>query len=389
MAFEGLEKTVEREILGVKTHKIKILLFSTPIPFIAAIIASLLGLSSTSILAIFSFGVIGIFTPYMVFGYLEFKEIRDAEEGYPNFLRDLTQSVNSGMTLPQAVATSAQTKYGVLSKYVTKLNAWLSWGTPFPEAWQRLTLALEKSELIKRINGIVLEAFHSGGDISDVLNALADDVTLLKRLEADKKSLMQEHIVVMYIVFFIFISIIVILFKILIPILYIQQLGVFGGLALRPAEQLSVDYFKNLFFLLTIIQAACMGLIAGQITEEKMIAGAKHIAIMVAIGAFAFFVFIFPSFLTLQVNVFPENPALNQKVTITGSVYFEAQPAAGAKIDIVTPQKEIITVFTDGLGEFDTFVTAPTQPGTYVLSVTATYRSETQMFSKTITVGAT
>jgi pilus assembly protein TadC len=389
MAFEGLEKTVEREILGVKTHKIKILLLSTPIPFIAAIVASLLGLSSTSILAIFSFGVIGIFTPYMIFGYLEFKEIRDAEEGYPNFLRDLTQSVNSGMTLPQAVATSAQTKYGVLSKYVTRLNAWLSWGTPFPEAWQRLTLALEKSELIKRINGIVLEAFHSGGDISDVLNALADDVTLLKRLEADKKSLMQEHIVVMYIVFFIFISIIVILFKILIPILYIQQLGVFGGLALRPAEQLSVDYFKNLFFLLTIIQAACMGLIAGQITEEKMIAGAKHIAIMVAIGAFAFFVFIFPSFLTLQVNVFPENPALNQKVTITGSVYFEAQPAAGAKIDIVTPQKEIITVFTDGLGEFDTFVTAPTQPGTYVLSVTATYRSETQMFSKTITVGAT
>ena len=389
MAFEGLEKTVEREILGVKTHKIKILLFSTPIPFIAAIIASLLGVSSTSILATFSFGVIGIFTPYMIFGYLEFKEIRDAEEGYPNFLRDLTQSVNSGMTLPQAVATSAQTKYGVLSKYVTKLNAWLSWGTPFPEAWQRLTLALEKSELIKRINGIVLEAFHSGGDISDVLNALADDVTLLKRLEADKKSLMQEHIVVMYIVFFIFISIIVILFKILIPILYIQQLGVFGGLALRPAEQLSVDYFKNLFFLLTIIQAACMGLIAGQITEEKMIAGAKHIAIMVAIGAFAFFAFIFPSFLTLQVNVFPENPALNQKVTITGSVYFEAQPAAGAKIDIVTPQKEIITVFTDGLGEFDTFVTAPTQPGTYVLSVTATYRSETQIFSKTITVGAT
>jgi len=389
MAFEGLEKTVEREILGVKTHKIKILLLSTPIPFIAAIVASLLGLSSTSILAIFSFGVIGIFTPYMIFGYLEFKEIRDAEEGYPNFLRDLTQSVNSGMTLPQAVATSAQTKYGVLSKYVTRLNAWLSWGTPFPEAWQRLTLALEKSELIKRINGIVLEAFHSGGDISDVLNALADDVTLLKRLEADKKSLMQEHIVVMYIVFFIFISIIVILFKILIPILYIQQLGVFGGLALRPAEQLSVDYFKNLFFLLTIIQAACMGLIAGQITEEKMIAGAKHIAIMVAIGAFAFFAFIFPSFLTLQVNVFPENPALNQKVTITGSVYFEAQPAAGAKIDIVTPQKEIITVFTDGLGEFDTFVTAPTQPGTYVLSVTATYRSETQMFSKTITVGAT
>ena len=389
MAFEGLEKTVGKEILGVKTHKIKILLFSTPIPFIAAIVASLLGLSSTSILATFSFGVIGIFTPYMVFGYLEFKEIRDAEEGYPNFLRDLTQSVNSGMTLPQAVATSAQTKYGVLSKYVTKLNAWLSWGTPFPEAWQRLTLALEKSELIKRINGIVLEAFHSGGDISDVLNALADDVALLKRLEADKKSLMQEHIVVMYIVFFIFISIIVILFKILIPILYIQQLGVFGGLALRPAEQLSVDYFKNLFFLLTIIQAACMGLIAGQITEEKMIAGAKHIAIMVAIGAFAFFVFIFPSFLTLQVNVFPENPALNQKVTITGSVYFEAQPAAGAKIDIVTPQKEIITVFTDGLGEFDTFVTAPTQPGTYILSVTATYRSETQMFSKTITVGAT
>jgi len=387
--LKEIEKQIEKDILGVKAHKLKVLLMSLPIPFVIAIVALLLGASSTIILASFSLSVIGVFTPYLIFGYLEFKEIKDAEDGYPNFLRDLTQAVNSGMTIPQAVATATQTKYGVLSKYVSKLNSLLSWGTPFPEAWQRFTHSLEKSDLIKRINGIVLEAFHTGGDIGDVLNSLADDVVLLKRLEADKKSLMQQHIMVMYVVFFIFTSIIVVLYKILIPILYIQRLGVFSGLALRPTEQLSVDYFKNLFFLLTIIQAGCMGIIAGQITEERLIAGAKHIAIMVAVGAFAFFVFIFPSALTLNVSVFPETPALNQKISITGSVFFEAQPAAGARIDIITPQKDVVSVFTDGLGEFDAFVTAPTQPGTYTIFVTATYRSETQTFAKSISVGST
>jgi archaellum biogenesis protein FlaJ (TadC family) len=387
MSLKEFEKDIEKDLLGVKAHKFKVLLLGMPIPFILAIAAFMFGAASTVILAIVSLGIIGVFTPYLIFGYFEFKEIRDAEEGYPSFLRDLTQAVNSGMTIPQAVATASQTRYGILSKYVSKLNAWLSWGTPFPEAWKRFTFTLEKSDLIKRINGIVLEAFHTGGDIGDVLNSLADDVTLLKRLEADKKSMMQQHIMVMYIVFFIFIGIIVILFKILIPILYIQKLGVFGGMALRPSEQLTVDYFKNLFFLLTIIQAACMGMIAGQITEEKLIAGVKHLAIMVAIGAFAFFAFIFPSFLTLEVNVFPETPGLNQKITITGSVYFEAQPAAGAKIEIITPQKEVIAIFTDGLGEFNTFINAPTQPGPYTIFVTATYRSESQTFSKAITVG--
>ena len=235
----------DKGMLGFKEDKLKLLIMTLPIPFILAIILALAKVQSTIIIAVLSLSTIGVFMPYLLYGFLELKEIRLAEDNYPNFLRDLAQSVASGMTIPNSLHTTAQAKYGVLTKYVQKLNVWVSFGVPFPEAWQRFTNLLGKSSLIKRVNGIVLESFRSGGEMGAVLNSLSSDVILLKRIEEDKKSMAQQHIIIMYVIFFIFLGIIVGLYKILIPILYIQRIGSFSGVALRPAEEISIDYFKN------------------------------------------------------------------------------------------------------------------------------------------------
>ncbi len=386
MRAKVLEK-FPREVLGVKKHKLAMLLASLPIPFILAVVLFALGQSSTTIIAVFSLGLVLVFVPYFAFEFIEFSEIGKAEEGFPAFLRDMSQSVSSGMSLPSAIATCTQTKYGVLSKHVNKLNVWLSWGIPFPEAWQKFTDSLQKSELISRVNGIVLESFIAGGDIGVVMNSLASDVNLLKRLEAEKKSVMRQQIVIMYIVFFIFIGIIIGLYKILVPILYVQKVGVFGGIALRPAEDIGIEYFKNLFFLMTVVQSACIGLIAGQIAEEKLVGGFKHIIVMIAIGAFAFFTFIYPAQLTMDVAVFPTNPSLGQNVMVSGSLSFESGPATSARVEILSPSKDIITVFTDAAGDFDAVIEAPMQPGTYVIFITASYEGDTVSESQTIAVG--
>src|SRR3989344_1830260 len=372
----------DKGMLGFKEDKLKLLIMTLPIPFILAIILALAKVQSTIIIAVLSLSTIGVFMPYLLYGFLELKEIRLAEDNYPNFLRDLAQSVASGMTIPNSLHTTAQAKYGVLTKYVQKLNVWVSFGIPFPEAWQRFTNMLGKSSLIKRVNGIVLESFRSGGEMGAVLNSLSSDVILLKRIEEDKKSMAQQHIIIMYVIFFIFLGIIVGLYKILIPILYIQRIGSFSGVALRPAEEIFIDYFKNLFFMMTIVQSACIGFISGQITEEKLVAGLQHVVVMIAIGVFTFFMFVLPAKLALDAHVFPENPGIGQDIGVSGTLSFESSAASGATIEIVGPNREAQQLIADSQGEFTVLFKAPTQPGPYSIIITVNYRSETQSITK-------
>src|SRR3989344_5187127 len=236
-----LFKELGKDMLGFNKDKLKTTLVLLPLPFILALILFLLKIQSTTIVAVFAIALVAVLMPYLAYGFLEFKEITQAEEGYPGFLRDLAQAISSGMTIPQALQTTAHARYGVLTKYVQKLNNLVSIGIPFPDAWRKFTGALEKSSMIKRINGIVLEAFVAGGQMGAVLSSLATDVILLKRIEEDKKSAAQQHVIVMYIIFFIFLGIIAGLYKILIPILYIQKIGAFSGISLRPGEELSID----------------------------------------------------------------------------------------------------------------------------------------------------
>lgn len=350
------------------------------------LVLMLLGQSTSVILSTVAMGIIGIALPHFIIEYLKFVDIRQTEASYPNFLRDLTQSVSSGMTIPQAITVAAQTEYSALTKYIKKLNASLAWGSPFPEAWARFTNLLKDSEIISRINGIISESFYSGGDIAAVLEALSEDVDTIKRLEADKRAMMAEHLAVMYVVFGVFLSIIVILYKILLPILYLQRFGAFSGLAFRSSELLGVEYFKNLFFIMTVVQAGSLGVIAGQITEEKLIAGLKHVMIMLAVGIAVFFIFIFPSKLTFDMEVTPQSLGIGQSFTINGKMFYDAQPAGGARVEIIGPTGELSTLFANSLGEFTTTMQAPTQPGPYPITVMMTYGSESRTESRTITV---
>ncbi len=386
--FGIFRKRLESEFLGVEKKKVLVTAILVPIPFIISLALYFFTVQSTIVIAVLSLGLVAAFTPYLFFGFLEVQEIISAESGYPNFLNDLAQGVASGMTIPQAVQVASEAKYGVLSKYVQKLHTWMTWGIPFPEAWSKFTKLLQRSDLIKRVNGIIAESFIAGGDIGAVLATLTTDVTLLKRIESDKKAMAQQNIVIMYLIYFIFLGIIIGLYKILVPILYVQRIGVFGGISLRPADLITTDYFKTLFFLMTVIQSASIGFMAGQIVEERLVAGFKHVIIMVSLGAFIFFAFIFPAGLTAQAEIFPERPGYGQTVVITGSLFFESEPASGANVEILLPSKEVVLVFTDGLGEFQTTFPAPTQEGTYPITVTINYKGETALIARSITVSS-
>ncbi len=384
-----LVKQLKEKVLGYKHKKFLTIIISLPIPFVIAIITHLLGFETTTVISATALGLVLVFIPYMVISFLEFREIRNAEASFPNFLRDLAQGVSAGMTLPQAIKNSGETDYGSLSKYIKKLNIWLSWGKPFPEAWKRFTDSLRDSELVTRINGIILEAFYTGGEIKVTLNSLAEDVNLLKQMEQEKKSIMQQQIIIMYVIYFIFVGVIIGLFRILSPILFIQKLGTFSGIAIASAEEtLTLTYFKDLFFIMTIIESVCAGLLAGQISEEKLVAGSKHVFIMLGVGIFLFFLFIFPSQLSFEVAIYPSVIEGGEKIIITGRAFYESAPASGATITIFEPgvERKIQTVFVDNLGEFKRTIEAPSIPGEYDLVIAISYEGQQQSTSRRIKV---
>ena len=372
------------------THKHRkrlLLLLLLPVPLIISLTAYFLGAASTTIIASSALGIILIIAPYLSLNFISFREIKNAEEEYPNFLRDIAQNVSAGMTLPQAIQTSSDSEYGALSKYIRKLNIWLSWSTPFPKAWQKFTDLLHKSELIVRINNIVLESFHTGGDVKTTLNSLAEDVNLLKQMESEKKSVMKEQIVIMYAVYFVFVGVVIGLFKILAPILFIQKMGIFSGIAVNTSGgELTLEYFKNLFFMMVIVESICAGVIAGQISEERLIAGFKHAVIMLSVGVFCFFLFIFPSNLSLEATIYPSNVVAGENIIINGQAYYESAPASGASITIITPQKELINLYVDNLGEFERTIEAPTEKGIHNIIISAEYKNEKQTLTQSFEV---
>jgi len=371
----------------MKNKKLFYTALALPVPFMLALVSFLMGGSSTTIIALISIGLIIVVVPSIWISFKEYSEIKSAEDQFPHFLEDLSQSASAGMTLPQAISVASKTHYGKLTKHIKQLNIWLSWSQAFPKAWEKFTKRLAKSQLIRRVNAIILEAFHSGGDVKKTLGSLAEDVNIIKDMESERRSIMQQQIVIMYIIFFVFIGVILALYKILSPILYVQQIGSFSGIGIQGGgAKLSLEYFRNLFFLMTMVEAICAGLIAGVIAEEKLVAGIKHVLVMVSATIFVFFVFVFPAELSVEISVFPTESPIEGKVTITGKAFSEGAPVAGATVTITDHTGLPKQIFTDNSGEFRYFWTAPDEAGEYNIQISIEHDKELKNFVRTVRV---
>ena len=198
---------------------------------------------------------------------------------------------------------------------------------------------------------------------------------------------MHQQIIIMYIIFFVFVGVIIALYKILSPILYVQQIGSFSGIGIQEGgAKLTIEYFRNLFFLMTLVEAICAGLIAGQIAEERLVAGIKHVVIMVSASVFVFFVFVFPAELSVEISVFPTEAPIDSKITVVGKVFSEGAPVSGADVIITDSSGLPKQIFTDNSGEFRYFWATPEQAGEYNIHITIEDEKGTKNFVRTVRV---
>ncbi len=274
-----------KQILGL-TKKQQMLFF--PAICGAAIVIVSLFLGSAKLLAL-SIGIaimIG-FIPYSLYSYFEAARLREIEENLPSLLRDIAEARKTGMTLPQAVYKSISVDYGKLTPEVQKMAYQISWGIPFDDVLKRFARRV-KSRFIERSVAIIIQAQLSGGALTDTLDSVARDATLIKEAEKERKGKLNQQAMIMYAIYILFVIIVIALQKLMIPL--VTSKG-FTLASQNPDEIIS--FYRSLFFSMIVIQAIFNGMLAGQISEGSPILGLRHSVIFLAFGVVASWVFIF------------------------------------------------------------------------------------------------
>lgn len=257
--------------------------------------------------------------PYVLVSYFEYQRIKAMEEQFPAFLRDLAESQKAGVNLPDALRNAAKIDYGRLTAEIKKMSDQLSWGTPLQEVLERFSKRMRKSDLIARSVRLINESYSSGGDIAETMESNATDVNAIKEIEKERRSMMSQHVTMMYMIYFVFVAIVLVLSKTLLPMLEMSiytGLTGFGGFqdpcSACPSNNLfcvscstfslisaifslgagAAAYYRSLFMSMILIQGIFTGLVSGQIGENSVLAGVKHSLIMTAAG-FGIFIIAF------------------------------------------------------------------------------------------------
>ena len=258
--------------------------------------------------------------PYSIFQFIEFRKLKNCENEFPNFLRDLAEAKRTGLSIIQAINNCSKSDYGLLTKDIQKLNNQLTWNIPLKKVLENFRKTFRRSSIISHSALVISQIEESGGKTEDIMESLADNIESIKEAQAEKKLLMNQHVMTMYALFFIFFGISIALIKFLTPLFTTQEeiggLGIIGSFGGNPCQmcinsissscitcniffsfcsafnfgaQTSVTcYYKSLFFVMIMIQGIFSGLIAGQISSDSIVAGVKHSLIMV-ISSFILF----------------------------------------------------------------------------------------------------
>lgn len=265
--------------------------------------------------------VVLIAVPQLIFNYINFTRSREMELRFPNFLRDLVEMTRAGLPLHKAIIFASKTDYGVLSKEVNKMASQLSWNVNLMSVLEQAKGRM-KSKQMSRVFRIIIETYKAGGTIDETLNSLSDSLSVIHETEKDRKSMLNQYVVAMYVITLVFIGIVIGINKLMVPIfksltpttgapmgeLIVNPCEIclasqniqcspcrlyFGLCSIFKIDNISIScYYFSLFFFMSTIQAITGGLVAGQIGEDSVRAGIKHSLIMLGIAFGAFFILV-------------------------------------------------------------------------------------------------
>ncbi len=231
------------------------------------------------------FSIINLLTGVIVLGipllyrYSHYSNIKKIESLFPHFLRDVTENINAGMTLPQAIRTVTQNDYSVLTPHVKEMSAKISWGISFERALQEFSKKMGSENLARTIQTII-EAHRSGGTMNTVLDAVAESLKELEKIRKERSASVYGQMINGYLIYVVFLGVMIGLSTFLIPTFRFDE-------SVPDLQKVFPDLFRSLI----VIQGFFAGLSVGKMAEGTLLAGVKHSLVLATFGYTAFLLF--------------------------------------------------------------------------------------------------
>lgn len=213
------------------------------------------------------------------------------ERAVPDLLDRLASVNEAGMSVIASIDRVRQSELGALDAELDRVWGDVQWGADLETALYRFEGRV-RTRAVSRMVTLLTEAMNASGDLATVLRIASRQAAADLRLDRERKQVMTEYMVVVYVSFLVFIFIIAVLSAYLLPSLPTESVTAATGEELNgPISGLGatdVDVYTTLFYHATIIQGATSGFVAGQLAAGDLRAGAKHAAIMTLIGFLLF-----------------------------------------------------------------------------------------------------
>ena len=237
------------------------------------------------------FGILSCIGPIGFYNHLKAKKKRELEEHLPDFLREISSSTASGMTVFDAIKSAANGDHGNLTSELRTTAAQLSWGIPVKEALNNLAERINTTS-VKRMVVTINKALEIGGNTSTVFEAAAREIDQSKLVEQQRKAEMSLYSIVIFISFFVFLAVIYIINSTIIAeFLRLQTKLPAGGsigVSNLSISNLDSNSIKNVFFSFVLVQSIGGGLLGGFMMDGKLSSGVRFGFVLVIISFFVF-----------------------------------------------------------------------------------------------------
>ncbi len=230
----------------------------------------------------FALSILIMIAPPAILQWSNSKYFASVEDNLPLFLRDVTNEVQSGVPLMFALESVSSNDYGPISD-------------PLLRAMNRINVTSDiESSLIwlgdqlvvpqaKRLALILVEAYNTGGRVTEILESSLDMFTILARQKRDREELTSPYLYIVYLGTGVFLLISLILLT--------EFLSPMSELTLDPNIQssglvsslFSLDYYWGILFWAAVLEATIGGLLGGKIRHGSLSKGLSYASILLAV----------------------------------------------------------------------------------------------------------
>ena len=244
-------------------------------------------------LIILFFAVLG---PYVWQRNRAFSRLLDMESRFPEWLIDVAESKEAGMTLAQAVYSTASSNYGALTKEVKGMATEISWGRSFERVLSDFAIR-SKSKFIASTIYTIIAANRAGGEITITIRSAAEAAEKRQEIRKEQAAGMKQYVYMSYFSFMIFVAVVYIVYT-----SFLQELGTIsmGGFsfsantnqeaASEAARAAKMAHYRFVIKILMIESAIGGGLYAGVLEKGSAYAGLKHAVALLAVAYLGLFV---------------------------------------------------------------------------------------------------